>query len=122
MPEKGFLTVTFKQSVLKTVNDERQKEKKDVDLAPFLYELIDEALTQRKLIREWAPLQFINAEGSSVYIKDRVKGSMVELVVKDGDLFCTEDHSKDCSHIGFAWAIPAVYDVMRARGRKPPKS
>jgi hypothetical protein len=58
---------------------------------------------------------------SSVFIKDRNKNRVIELIVRDGDLWCDLDKAKDCSHIGFAWAIPQVYTVMKEKGRRKPQ-
>lgn len=122
MPDPGFRTVTFKQAVLERVTKEKERSgAREMQFAPFVYGLIDEALTQRELIRDWAPLQFINTAEASVFIKDRNKNRLIELTVHEGDLWCDVDRAKDCVHVGFAWAIPQVYQIMKAHGRKPPK-
>lgn len=94
---------------------------KRVELSTYVQELLWHQIENADLVRQFAPLQFINTVDSSIFIKDRIKGSIVEVVVRDDDLFCLKDESKICIHVGFAWATPEVSKVMREHGRKQPR-
>ena len=88
--------------------------------APLIYKLMDDALDYRN-IRQMAPLQFLSALDQSILIRNRISGVIAELVIKEGELVCLLDRSKNCAHVGFAWATPEVYKVMKEHGAKKPQ-
>lgn len=119
MPDPGFKTITFRNSILERANaaKERSDQTKGMQLGPFIMSLVDEAISYREVIKECGPLQFISVEGDSVFVKDRGTRKIAELQIeKDGSLFCVIDEKKDCVHVGFALAIPQVHRaILNAR-------
>lgn len=54
------------------------------------------------------------------YDKDKKVFAMIE-VRGPGTLFCEEDNSDNCRHVGFAWTKPEVYKKLIEHGFKKPK-
>lgn len=60
----------------------------------------------------------MGVEQERIYIKDNRTGRIAELTFRNDSWFCDLDSSDNCVHIGFAWAIPKVYRVMVASGKR----
>jgi hypothetical protein len=120
MPEPGTRTITLRNEVVESVQREIKRTSPGAKLATFISELIDDSLLQRESMRDFAPFQFINAVDASVFVKDKIRGRVIELIVKDKVLTCTLDESIDCIHVGFAWGLPAVARVMKEHGARKP--
>jgi hypothetical protein len=72
-----------------------------------------------EMLRRYGPfLEEFGVEQDRVYINDNRLGKMAELTFRNDSWFCNVDNSDNYIHIGFAWAIPKVYRVMVARGRR----
>lgn len=106
---------------------EQLKEEKDVDhprktpLGAFLERLLWPVLENEEILRRYGPfLSKLEITPDSVLLRDNRENIIVELVLKEGDLFCLHDERSDCVHVGFAWALPEVYKAMDLHGRKKP--
>lgn len=117
MAKEGWTQVILKNELAEKL---KQKSPKNIQLSTYVQSILQDMIETEQAIRDFAPLQFVNAMDSSVFLKDRVKGRVIELIVKDSKLFCQLDESDDCIHVGFAWAIPAIYKVMKDHSGKKP--
>jgi len=46
----------------------------------------------------------------------------VRVVIKENgqfDLFCELDQRNDCMHVGFVFALPEFYKILKEKGVKP---
>jgi len=52
----------------------------------------------------------------------RGKHFFIQISAKDKvALYCQEDNSENCVHVGFCYALPQVYKALIKKGFRPPK-
>lgn len=68
-------------------------------------------------------LEYIHAEGNTVYVKDNRTGTIatVQIHTSPDVLYCDTHNTTDCAHISFCYAIKEVYMALIERGFRPPK-
>lgn len=65
--------------------------------------------------------QKIGIYGNSVLLRDHLEQIyQVKIYFKDGntELRCLKDRRNDCIHIGYAYSIPELYQVIRKENQK----
>ncbi|MDG6918973.1 MAG: hypothetical protein JRN62_06005 [Nitrososphaerota archaeon] len=109
-------------SRLERLKDEKQAGKpRKIALGAFIEDLIWPVLEGDEVLRRYGPfLEEFGVEQDRIYIKDNRVGRIAELTLRDDVWSCNLDNTDNCVHIGFAWAIPKVYRVMMARGKRKP--
>lgn len=127
MTKPGWKTVLLREEVvsrLERLKDQKQAGKpRKIALGAFIEDLIWPVIEGDELLRKYGPfLEEVAVEENKIFIKDNRIGELVELTFRDNVLFCNRDHSDNCVHIGFAWALPKVYKVMVAHGQRPKKT
>lgn len=66
-------------------------------------------------------LELVAVTNDGILIRDMKLDRTAILTVKKMDLYCDIDNTSNCIHIGYAWSIPRVYQVMKEKGRKLPE-
>ncbi len=123
MPKEGFSVITITQEVHDRAKSRYTQKAKTGQLgnksfSKFVNDLILEHIEADENLSLQAPfMQKIGMQDNSIMIKDNKLGRIAEVQVKGKDLVCMLDESKDCVHVGFAYAIPDVYRVMSERRR-----
>ena len=125
MPYKGYKAVTISEEAYNRLKQAYQKETADqkvkLSLSKWTEKYLWGVIERSEAWRDYMPyLEAQNIEDSGILLKDNRLSKLVQLRLHDGDLYCDVDCSSDCVHVGFAWAIPEVYKIMKAHGRKPP--
>ena len=126
MTKPGWKGVLLRQEVVTRL--EKLKEVRETGkprkqaLGAFIEELVWPVLEEDALLRRYGPfLQEFGVDQDKIFIKDNRTNELAELTFKDNGLYCSVDHSDNCVHIGFAWALPKVYKVLVSRGQRPRK-
>ena len=84
--------------------------------------MLEEMMQKDKTFAKYAPkIEKISVDGDRVILKDNIKNRIAEVAMQRGELFCQLCEDKNCVHVGFAWAIPEVYELLNAKGIKRPK-
>src|SRR3989338_3745875 len=55
------------------------------------------------------------AEDDKISIVDSKKRKIIEVQLKDDDLFCLEDETNNCVHIGFALSLPEIWQLFSVK-------
>jgi hypothetical protein len=123
---EGWKTVSLRTELLQRVEKVREAKQegktRKIPLGTLVEDLLLPELERNEALRHYAPfLEQVGIEDDVIFLKDNRLLKIVELRVRDGDLYCGHDRSKSCVHIGFAWSIPRVYKVMKEHGSKRPK-
>ncbi len=121
MPKEGFSVITIHSLAhdkARSMYEEmvRSGKIKDKSFSKYVNDLILETIEADEALSLAAPhIEKSALVGNSVLLKDNKLGRMVEVQIfgKERDLFCTHDKRNDCVHVGFAYAIPQVYAVMK---------
>jgi len=126
MPAKGYASITVTEAIYKklkeTYGKETSHEKVKLSLSKWTEKYLWDVIEENEAWRGNMPfLQEEEITEQGIFIRDNRLNRLVQLSVKEGDLFCDLDQASNCVHIGFAWSIPQVYRVMKKHGRKPPQ-
>lgn len=126
MTKTGWRTVLLREETVSRI--EKLKEQREagrprkIALGALIEDLIWPVLEADEVLRRYGPyLQEFAVDEDKIMIKDNRTDQLAELTFRNGLLYCGLDHSDSCVHIGFAWAIPKVYKVMEAHGKKMPR-
>jgi hypothetical protein len=120
MPKEGFSVVTITETAhdkahsmyLQKVRSGEINSKKS--FSRYVNDLIMEKIEADELLSRVAPfMQKVGLQDSSILIKDNKLGRMVEVQIHGKEMMCLFCNKNDCSHIGFSYAIPEVYRVMK---------
>ena len=117
--------LSLRQELVKRIEKVREAKQGDkatrISLASTIEDLLVPELERNESLRHYAPfLEQIGVNEDGIVIKDNRLMRIVELRVKEGELYCDLDRGKSCVHIGFAWSIPKVYKVMKEHGSRRP--
>ncbi len=125
--KKGWKNVTLRPSVVTKLNEnfraEKNKYSESATLGTYANDILESVLDNKDYIRRYAPLKWEGAAGNLFVIKDNFKQTTIEIEIHGGKkmLWCREDKTDDCDHIGFCWAQNDVYTELKKHGFKPPK-
>ncbi|MFQ5969285.1 MAG: hypothetical protein ACE5J2_02160 [Nitrososphaerales archaeon] len=126
--QKGWKNVSIRPDVVSKLkqgfNAERDKYPKSATLGTYVNEVLDWVLDNKDYIRRYAPFKWIGSSGPTFLIYDNFSKSTIDVEIHGGErmLWCREDKTDDCDHIGFCWAQSDVYKELRKHGFKPPKA
>lgn len=123
---EAWKTVSLRTELIERIEKVREAKQegktRKIPLGTMVEDLLLPELERNEALRHYAPfLEQVGIEDNVIFLKDNRLLKIVELRVRDGDLYCDHDRSKSCVHVGFAWSIPRVYRVMKEHGSKRPK-
>ncbi|HET6516776.1 MAG TPA: hypothetical protein VFG25_00945 [Nitrosopumilaceae archaeon] len=128
MPKEGFKSITVSETVYNKFFDVYQKNKEDLvmkgvnSFSGYVTYMLEEMMQKDKTFARYAPkIEKISVDEDRVILKDTIENRIAEVAVQRGELFCQLCEDKNCVHVGFAWAIPEVYEILNAKGIKRPK-
>jgi hypothetical protein len=94
-------------------------EKKRWNTKEYINAVLRDAIEREKFLRVYAPyLLRIGQEQNTLFIKDSRMRRTAEIHLRDRRLFCSVCHSRDCTHIHYALAVP---EIAKLYLRKPGK-
>jgi hypothetical protein len=122
MPKPGYKSITVKEHIYNRYENNYRKQKKQLErkgissFSGYVTSLMEEAMARHEAFAKYAPfLEEIAIEQDRVIIKDNKRNRIAEVIIKDGQLQCLLDEKTDCMHIGFAYALPEVYEVLEKK-------
>ena len=128
MPKEGFKSITVSEIVYNKFFDVYQKNKEDLlmkgvnSFSGYVTYMLEEMMQKDKTFAKYAPkIEKISVDEDRVILKDTIKNRIAEVAMQRGELFCQLCEDKNCVHVGFAWAIPEVYELLNIKGIKRPK-
>ena len=128
MPKEGFKSITVSETVYNKFFDVYQKNKNDLlmkgvnSFSGYVTYMLEEMMQKDKTFARYAPkIEKISVDEDRVILKDTIENRIAEVALQRGELFCQLCEDKNCVHVGFAWAIPEVYELLNAKGIKRPK-
>ncbi|MEE9563403.1 MAG: hypothetical protein V3V69_00550 [Nitrosopumilaceae archaeon] len=128
MPKEGFKSITVSEVVYSKFFDVYQKNKEDLlmkgvnSFSGYVTYMLEEMMQKDKTFAKYAPkIEKISVDEDRVILKDTIENRIAEVAMQKGELYCQLCEDKNCVHVGFAWAIPEVYELLNAKGIKRPK-
>lgn len=111
--------------IFEKIQEEERKKRptEDVGLATVVQEYLRKALyyeEQMELAKDHIDYRGpVDNNRLLFYDKDWKRTVMIQ--IKEKCLFCEEDNTDNCRHVGFAWTIPEVAQKLREHGWSKPK-
>jgi len=128
LPKEGFKSITVSEIVYNKFFDVYQKNKEDLlmkgvnSFSGYVTYMLEEMMQKDKTFAKYAPkIEKISVDEDRIILKDTIKNRIAEVAMQRGELFCQLCEDKNCVHVGFAWAIPEVYELLNTKGIKRPK-
>jgi len=109
---------------LKSISKKRYPEYQP-PLSVFVRKVVFEYIEKDEVMREYGPyMSFVSNNENTIFIKDAKNDRIVpvRVVIKENgqfDLFCELDERNDCMHVGFVFALPEFYKILKEKGVKP---
>ncbi len=102
------------------MNKKYERRPVKVAIGVFIGDMIRSSMDKEKTLSKITPLlEEYAVEKDAVYVKDYKRDVIAELRFKDAcDLYCNVDAAKNCVHVGYAWSIPAVQELIYERSSK----
>lgn len=83
----------------------------------YVNRVLLESIQARETLQHSGVFKFIAMQDNRVIIYDTIKSKPVEVQIKGpgllNNLHCKEDNTNNCTHTGFCYAIPKLYDIVR---------
>jgi hypothetical protein len=128
LPKEGFKSITVSEVVYSKFFDVYQKNKEALlmkgvnSFSGYVTYMLEEMMQKDKTFAKYAPkIEKISVDEDRVILKDTIENRIAEVAMQRGELYCQLCEDKNCVHVGFAWAIPEVYELLNAKGIKRPK-
>jgi len=84
--------------------------------------MLEEMMQSDKIFgRFTAKIEKISVDNDRILLKDNIKNRIAEISIGKGELFCQLCNEKDCVHIGFAFSVPEIYEILNYRKVKVPQ-
>lgn len=118
MPNKGQKTITVSGETLKNLEKRYELEKRKnpkISFASFISDSAIIELERRKILKEAQYISIVSFDDNVLTLKDhRKRDRFVEVHLKNKQLWCSFDRKFDCTHIGFALALPEVRNALNS--------
>jgi len=94
-------------------------------ISAFISKVVIDYIERDEVMRQYGPyLSFVSNNENTIFIKDEKNDRVVpvRVVIKENgqfDLFCELDQRNDCMHVGFVFALPEFYKILKEKGVKP---
>jgi len=94
-------------------------------ISAFITKVVIDYIEKDEVMRQYGPyMSFVSNNENTIFIKDAKNDRVVpvRVVIKENgqfDLFCEFDERNDCMHVGFVFALPEFYKILKEKGVKP---
>ena len=128
MPKVGFKSITVSETVYDKFHDIYQKSKDDLTMkgvnsfSGYVTYMLEEMMQKDKTFARYAPkIEKISVDDDRVILKDNIRNRIAEVAITNQGLICQLCEQKDCTHVGFVFSLPEIYEFLNSKGIKHPK-
>ena len=124
---RGFLAISISQEDKKKVEEYLKSRYPEFTphLSVFVAKVIFDYIERDEVMRQYGPyMSYAGNNENTIFIKDEKNDRIahVRVVIKENgqyDLFCELDQRNNCMHVGFVFALPEFYKILKEKGVKP---
>ncbi len=123
--KERYTNVLIRKEVYGKLREKLEKMTHKMAVSAYIEDLVLENLETSDLMRLYGPfLSYLDHNENTIFISDwktqRIASVRVQ-VKEDGSfsLFCDLDQSDSCAHVGFVFALPQFYRILKEKGIKP---
>jgi hypothetical protein len=119
MPKSGFKSYALKEELYNSLQEKYEEDKDELrnqginSLSAFLTYLmsknVEEQIKQQKYKQKIEKMRIIS---DTIVLKDNIFNRIIELKIKTGKIFCEFDGKNDCIHVGYAYSIPEINELL----------
>jgi hypothetical protein len=129
LPNPGYKSFTVTEEVYDYWEKKWKKQKENLSLkngvtsfSGYLTQLLFEQQSLNEVTTKYASkIDFVEAYEDRIALRDLKRDRIVEVFVRNKELWCALCEEKECVHTGFAYAIPQVYTAFKNLGIPPLK-
>lgn len=119
----GAKNITIWKESMERLNHfyiDAKKGRPKLKLFTFVNEYLASKLEDNDYLSRYGPfISWIGPEGDRFILRDYNLDCLIEVQIKDSNLYCLYHEVEECVHIGFCYAIPDVYKRLMEIGFKP---
>ncbi|MGC8569444.1 MAG: hypothetical protein ACP5LW_05515 [Nitrososphaeria archaeon] len=126
MKREQYTTIQVSRELYERLKRILARESRKVTVSSYVESIILEHIETDELMRQYGPfLSYVGNSENTIFINDwkqrRIAGVRVN-VREDGSfsLSCDLDNSENCVHVGFVFALPHFYRILKEKGIKLP--
>ena len=119
MPKAGFKSITVSETVYDKFHEVYFASQQDLAMkgvnsfAGYVTYMLEEMMSKDKTFAKYMPkIQKISVDDDRIILRDNIKNRIAEISINKHELFCHLCDEKDCVHIGFAFSIPEIYEIL----------
>jgi|ECHnycMinimDraft_1075156.scaffolds.fasta_scaffold01458_6 hypothetical protein len=124
---RGFLAISISQENKKKIEEYLKSRYPEFPppISTFVAKVVFDYIEKDEMMRQYGPyLSYAGNNENTIFIKDEKNGRVapVRVVIKGNgqyDLLCELDERDDCMHVGFVFALPEFYKILKEKGVKP---
>ncbi len=128
MRKEQYTTIQVSRELYERLKRILARESRRVTVSSYVESIIMEHIETDELMRQYGPfLSYVGNSENTIFINDwkqrRIAG--VRVSVRDDGSFslsCDLDNSENCVHVGFVFALPQFYRILKEKGLRPPKA
>lgn len=85
-------------------------------MVDFFNELLINLLEKEKFVRSVVGfLEIVGPEGDRMTLMDTKNRKLIDVYLRDFELYCEQDQSNNCIHTRFVWASPQMGKLIRSK-------
>lgn len=122
MPKPGFKSYLLKDKIYNKLQKRYDEEKEELkkqgvnSLSAFLTYLINKGVNEQIQEKKYrSEIEKINVISNMLILRDNMIDRIIELKIKNGEIFCEFDSTNECIHVGFAYSLPETYDLLNKK-------
>jgi len=122
VPKPGFKSYALKDELFDKLQKKFEQQKKELKLkgitsfSAYLTYLMNIEIEKLEFVRR-KKLFFekVMLDSTTLVIKDNIEKRVVKIKIKNKSLFCELDKKTNCMHVGFAYSLPEIYDLLNRK-------
>ncbi|MGC8600701.1 MAG: hypothetical protein ACP5LX_06600 [Nitrososphaeria archaeon] len=122
MSKEQYTSVQVSRQTYEKIKERLAKSNMKITVSSYIESIILENLETSELMSLYGPfLSYVGNSDNTIFINDwkqrRIAGVSVNMK-EDGSfsLFCDLDQSENCVHVGFVFALPQFYKILKEKG------
>ena len=127
MPKEGFKSITVSETVYNRFSEAYSSNREALavkgirSLSGYVSYMLEERMQENEMLARHAPLmKKVSVDGDRVILLDNARNRVAEVVIQNGVMFCQLCEEHNCMHVGYAFALPDVYESLISQGVKAP--
>ena len=122
MPKSGFRSYLLKDEIYEALQKRFKQDREELkkqginSFSAFLTYLINRKIAEQNQCKRYEQnIEKICVISNMITLKDNISNRTIELKIRHNEIFCEFDKTNQCIHVGFAYSLPEVCDLLNKK-------